>query len=77
MAEANERISVDYAMTGDPAFDGHCRRIDRHFIRDRVPDYADRVWYVAGPPGFVASVNHLLRTELRLRNIKLEVFTGY
>ena len=66
-----------YAMTADPAFAGHRGRIDRHFIRDRVPDFADRVWYVAGPPDFVASVNHLLRTELRLRNIKLEVFTGY
>ena len=77
LCEANDRLRVAYAMTDDPTYDGDRGRIDRHFVRKHVADYTERAWYVAGPPDFVAAINHMLRTELRLRNIKLEVFTGY
>ncbi len=77
LAGENEAIRTVYAVTADPGFAGHQGRIDGDFIRAQVPDYAERTWFVAGSPDFVASINHLLRTELRLRNIKLEVFSGY
>ena len=77
LCAANNRIEVVYAMTDDPAFDGHRGRIDRKLIRNNVPDYEERVWYSAGSPGFVASINRMLRTELQVTDIKLEVFTGY
>ena len=73
----NKNIEVVYTMTGDSSYAGHQGRIDPTFIRTQVPDYQERTWYAAGSPTLVQSINRILRSQLLLRDIKLEVFSGY
>ena len=73
----NENIEVVYTMTGDSSYAGHQGRIDPNFIRTQVADYQERTWYAAGSPALVQSINRILRAQLQLHDIKLEVFSGY
>jgi ferredoxin-NADP reductase len=77
LSARNNNIEVVYTMTEDPSYEGHRGRIDRKFVRTHVPDYEERTWYAAGPPSLVQSINRMLRGQLLLRDIKLEVFSGY
>ena len=77
LCAGNKNIEVVYTMTGDSSYPGHQGRVDPKFIRTQVPDYQERTWYAAGPPALVQSINRILRAQLQLHDIKLEVFSGY
>jgi len=54
------------------------RRIDRPTIATFVPDYAERIFYVSGPYGFVKAIeSSLIKMGLPPSQIKTDYFPGY
>jgi len=53
--------------------------IDGNMIREEVPDFTDRVFYLCGPPEMVRCLRDILKTGLNLPKdrIKTEKFAGY
>ena len=82
MEADNEKLKVVYTLT-DPsdklAWKGRTGHIDSEMVRNEIPDYHDRVFYVCGPPKMVDSLSSLLLDELKLpkERIKWEHFLGY
>jgi glycine betaine catabolism B len=58
---------------------GRRGNIDAAMIREEVPDYRERPFYLCGPPPMVMALTELLRSELQLpeAQIKTEGFAGY
>lgn len=53
-------------------------RLSEEIIRKQVPDFADRVFYLSGPPKMVDSYKKLLRTlRVSRRQIRTDYFPGY
>jgi glycine betaine catabolism B len=54
-------------------------RIDTQLIKQEVPDYTARKFYLCGPPAMVEAMKKLLSQDLSLpqENIVTENFTGY
>jgi ferredoxin-NADP reductase len=47
-------------------------------IKEQIPDYKDRVFYICGPPGMNAALNKELKAlGMPDEKIRLEDFTGY
>jgi len=61
------------------AFFGRKGHIDVNVIKEETPDYADRRFYICGPPNMVSSMKGILLDELKLDNslILTENFSGY
>lgn len=53
--------------------------IDAATIKNQVPDYSDRSFYLCGPPGMVKAMQDILAQELRLSPAQIitENFQGY
>jgi ferredoxin-NADP reductase/Na+-transporting NADH:ubiquinone oxidoreductase subunit NqrB len=74
--------NVTYCLTGPnpnlPNSHYKAGSITPAMIRREVPDYAERLFYVAGPHGMVSDVKHLLQ-ELGVSSthIKIDFFPGY
>jgi glycine betaine catabolism B len=53
--------------------------INARIIRNEIPDYRDRLFYLCGPPGMVAAVRKMLEDELGVGkdSIAVEGFVGY
>jgi ferredoxin-NADP reductase/energy-converting hydrogenase Eha subunit C len=53
-------------------------KIDQEKIKELVPDFAERSFYISGPYGFVhAMENNLIALGLPLKQIKTDYFPGY
>ncbi len=53
-------------------------KIDSELIRQRIPDYSDRLFYISGPQPMVLAVKKDLRSiGVPSRNIKVDYFFGY
>jgi len=54
-------------------------RIDAQIIKEEIPDYAERRFYICGPPLMVEAMKKILSDELSVvnKNIITENFTGY
>lgn len=53
-------------------------RLDQDRIKELVPDFPERTFYVSGPYGFVQAMeNNLLRMKVPVRQIKTDYFPGY
>jgi Na+-transporting NADH:ubiquinone oxidoreductase subunit NqrF len=48
-------------------------------IKEELPDYAERVFYVCGPPIMVKSLITILQDQMKVpaEKIKVENFMGY
>lgn len=81
MESENKKLRVVYTVT-DPIDKTSWKRriglIDSAMIKEEIPDYQERVFYICGPPKMVDSLRSLL-SELKLNRerIKWEHFTGY
>jgi glycine betaine catabolism B len=63
--------------TGEVPVGGESGYITGDMIHSRVPDFADRVWYVSGPPMMVHATKKALRTlKVKKRNIHCDFFPG-
>ena len=82
MEAENKKLRVIY-MLDNPldktAWKGMTGFINSQMVKDEIPDYAERVFYICGPPTMVDSLKSCLSEELRLEKekLKLEHFTGY
>jgi len=58
---------------------GRKGRIDSNVIKEEVPDYAERCFYICGPPLMVSGLKCILKDALGIHesNIKSENFSGY
>ncbi|MCE5308160.1 MAG: rubredoxin [Acidobacteriales bacterium] len=80
MQQANPRFKVVHTLSraGDD-WAGRRGRIDAALVREEVPDYNERLFYVCGPPQMVDALVQMLRSELQVpeARIKTEGFLGY
>ena len=76
-------IHIVYTLTNPDAgsgnWSGRRGRIDTDMIKEVIPDYSQRVFYVCGPPAMVTALVGVLKNDLGIvtDNIKTENFIGY
>ncbi len=79
----NKNLRVVYTLTSPDidkkAWPGRTGYIDAGMIKEEIPDYKNRVFYICGPPAMVGSLVNILKDKLGIREdkIKVENFTGY
>ena len=57
---------------------GRAGYVDAQFVKDHLRDQAQSVYYVAGPPRFVSTLEEVLAAAgVKERAIRSDVFTGY
>lgn len=70
MAKRNPRFKVHYLF--------HPQRIDKQTVRDLVPDFKKKTFYVSGPEPMVESIGKMLRQiGLPQKQLKQDWFPGY
>ncbi len=82
MEKENDNLKVVYTITlPDDAgrWEGKTGRIDSGMIQEEIPDYAERIFYICGPPAMVEAMKEIISRDLNLDagRIKTENFTGY
>ena len=65
--------------TGSKKWPGRRGYIDADMVKEEIPDYKERVFYICGPPVMVVTLVDILRNSLGIAedSIKTENFTGY
>ncbi|MBN1455049.1 MAG: xylene monooxygenase [Methanomicrobia archaeon] len=79
LEQQNKNLRVIHTLSR-PGADWKGRRghVDLAMIKEEIPDYADRVFYVCGPPALVEDlVNALVTLGVPAENINMEDFPGY
>jgi glycine betaine catabolism B len=80
MQEQYPQLRVTHVLC-EPAPGFRCAvgLINAQVIKNEVPDYAQRKFYICGPPAMVEAMKKILETELQvpLQNIVTENFQGY
>lgn len=71
-------VPVYSESTGDDA-EAESGLIDAPLIRRRIPDFAEGIHYLSGPPGMVRAMRAILMDELKVDedDIRTEEFDGY
>lgn len=83
LESVNDNLRVVYTLTspqaGGEGWTGRTGLIDSKMIREEVPDFMERVFYVCGPPAMVSSLKGILKNDLSVPEdkIKIENFPGY
>lgn len=82
MMDNNPNLSFTYLVTSEESpRDSSLRpgRIDAATVKDEIPDFLNRIFYVCGPPGMVKAMITMLEEELSLPSEKIvhENFLGY
>jgi glycine betaine catabolism B len=79
MAAANKKLKVVHILSDPPAgWGGRTGRIDGEAIKEEIPDFGERMFYLCGPPGMVLALNMVLdEMGVEKKNIKMENFVGY
>jgi ferredoxin-NADP reductase len=83
LGEAQRKLGMKVALTlTDPAavpgtWSGYVGRVDARMIQDAMPDYAERHFYISGPPDMVKAAERELRSlGVGPRQIKKDFFPG-
>jgi glycine betaine catabolism B len=83
LADAESQLGVKtvYTLTDTATipkgWSGSRGRIDAHVIREAVPDYPERTFYLSGPPDMVRAFEHVLRSlGVPRGHIKKDFFPG-
>jgi len=80
MQEQYPKLKVCHVLSeAAPGFTSLSGRINGQMIKNEVPDYAQRKFYLCGPPAMVESMKKIITEELSLskENIITENFQGY
>lgn len=82
MQTHNKKMHVVYTLTSADVdkgpWQGRTGYIDEEMVREEIPDFTERVFYLCGPPGMVGAMSDLLnRLGVGKDRIKSENFTGY
>lgn len=81
-AKAKIGIKTVYTLTDKdsvpPDWQGRIGRIDDTMIREEIPDFSERLFYISGPQLMVVSTEEMLKSMGVLgKNIKIDYFPGY
>ena len=78
IAREHGNIKIDHVLTREPDWKGLKGHVDAEMIREQIPDFAERTFYICGPPAMNEALVKALR-ELKVaeEQIRLEDFTGY
>lgn len=78
MQKADPHLIVEDVLTREPDWPGLKGHVDEQMVREQIPDYKSRVFYICGPPSMNAAMLKTLKAlDLPDSQIKLEDFTGY
>ncbi|BAI61233.1 putative oxidoreductase [Methanocella paludicola SANAE] len=78
MHKADPNIVVKNVLTRQPDWKGLKGHVNTDMIKEQIPDYRERVFYICGPPSLNEAMKKALEgLNLREDQIKLEDFTGY
>lgn len=83
MQSVNKNLSIVYTLTSSDIdrkiWKGRTGYIDDTMIKEEMPDYTERIFYICGPPRMVESLINILRNKLGVQQdkIKIENFSGY
>ena len=83
MHSVNKNLRIVYTLTsGDidrKIWKGRTGYIDDTMIKEEIPDYRERIFYICGPPRMVESLIDILKNRLNIEEnrIKRENFVGY
>ena len=82
MERENKNLRVVYTLTGPldkNQWKGKTGVITGEMVKEEIPDYSERIFYICGPPKMVYYLRTLLSEELKLSKGKIiwEHFLGY
>lgn len=83
MSSIDKNIHIVYTLTSQnidkESWQGRIGYIDDKMIKEEIPDFSERIFYLCGPPKMVEGLNVILKNKLNLKedNIKTENFVGY
>ena len=80
MRKGHSQLKVTHVLSqGDSGWEGKRGHIDSRLIKEEIPDYSERRFYICGPPLMVEAMKKILLDELNLsaEQIIIENFTGY
>jgi len=83
MHSVNKNLRIVYTLTSSDIdrkiWKGRTGYIDDTMIKEEIPDYAERIFYICGPPRMVESLIDILKNKLNIEEdkIKRENFVGY
>ena len=70
---------VHILSQAEAGWSGKTGHINAQIIKQEIPDYAERKFYICGPPAMVEAMKRVLQDELAIskENIIIENFSGY
>ncbi len=80
MREEYDKLKIEHILSkADSEWKGRCGIIDSEMIKECLPDYKERKFYICGPPGMVTSMKKIITDDLNLKKeaIFTENFAGY
>jgi len=83
MEAVNKKFRVVHTLTSPDidkrTWQGRTGYIDTEMIKEEIPDFEERVFYICGPPKMVESLANILRNKLATGEdrIRIENFVGY
>ncbi|MDG6223611.1 MAG: xylene monooxygenase [Candidatus Bathyarchaeota archaeon] len=73
MKDENQQFKIVYTLTRqDPNWTGQTGHIDANLIKNELPDYSQRMFYLCGPPGMMKAMQDFLQ-ELGVTKQKISV----
>lgn len=78
MEQQDSNIEIKNVLTREPDWKWLKGHINSDMIRQQIPDFKERVFYICGPPGMNAALSKELKAlGMPDDKIRLEDFTGY
>jgi ferredoxin-NADP reductase len=80
MQKGYSKLKVVHILSeAESKWKGRIGFIDNQIIKEEIPDYKKRKFYICGPPSMIKTMKKILLDELVLPKVKiiLENFTGY
>ncbi len=78
MQKADPRLVIKNVLTRQPDWKGLKGHVDGNMIKEQIPDYRERTFYICGPPGMNEAMKKALKSlDVPDERIRLEDFTGY
>lgn len=83
LAKINRNMRVVYTLTAADidrrTWPGRTGYIDARMLKEEIPDYQERVFYLCGPPVMVSGLMDILKKALSVaeNKIRIENFAGY
>ncbi len=83
MEAVNKKFRIVHTLTSPDidkgTWQGRTGYIDTEMIKEEIPDFEERVFYICGPPKMVESLVNILRNKLAIGEdrVRIENFVGY